>query len=55
MTIVLQLQVATSGQNLRHAVEATIRSVKYPFDDSKMPVVELFQSVRRGLPTEAFW
>lgn len=27
-----------SGQNLRSAVEATIRSVKHPFDDGKVPV-----------------
>jgi hypothetical protein len=27
-----------SGQNLRSAVEATVRSVKHPFDDGKVPV-----------------
>jgi len=31
-------QARASGQNLRSAVEATVRSVKHPFDDGKVPV-----------------
>lgn len=31
-------EVRASGQNLRSAVEATVRSVKHPFDDGKVPV-----------------
>jgi hypothetical protein len=31
-------EARASGQNLRSAVEATVRSVKHPFDDGKVPV-----------------
>jgi hypothetical protein len=31
-------EARASGQNLRPAVEATVRSVKHPFDDGKVPV-----------------
>jgi hypothetical protein len=31
-------EAQTTGQNLRPAVEATVRSVKHPFDDGKVPV-----------------
>ena len=31
-------EVRASGQNLRAAVEATVRSIKHPFDDGKVPV-----------------
>ena len=31
-------EARASGQNLRAAVEATVRSIKHPFDDGKVPV-----------------
>lgn len=31
-------EARASGQNLRSAVEATVRSIKHPFDDGKVPV-----------------
>jgi len=31
-------EARASGQNLRSAIEATVRSIKHPFDDGKVPV-----------------